>query len=937
MIYLRAAYNQIIIDKDSRKYTAFSCSLGNFEYCRLPFGLKLSGNFFNYLVNSAVIKDEVLSRSIITFVDDIFLFTKTLQEHLDVMERLFKALRESGLKIHHKKCSLLQRKVHFIGHVFGKEGVEPEPGKIDAMQSFPRPLNKKALKSFIGLVSYYRSFIKNLSHDLCPLLELLKKGEKFLWTEEKEKAFLKIKNKLKNLPTLAYADESKDAPPLILQTDASSKSIAGVLSQKTRDGASEKLIACYGRNLRENELAWDIGHKEILAMIVGVIKFRHIIAGKKLIVRSDNLSVKYFNTIKGSSNSRLVRWNLYLADILSNTTFEYVQGESNFVDALSRRTYETNDPPTEQELEILHDDFTIRSLSPFNMAYIMALHNKLSEELLDDEEEDDEDGVIRNFEKEDWFADQEEEYEENDGELLKTKERQDESDTTETEEEQEEGDKQSELGDKRGKRRKPRRKRSATNERYINSVSEGPSESGVQQVYSIEYHEPVHKATSADDKQKYARMIELQQQRVQTMLGQQAFVPNQHLESSYLSAITRTADRKNVNLTGATVSDTLDEQEALTEDTAGPAYSSVPSPIVDPEEEQPTAEVDMTECGDSCTQEMADETKSATEAEFLTTTIFQIVGTDSNFQKLQEQCEEIGPLIRYLQTGEIATDPKIARRIQFDKESHFLDEQGVLCKFKINSNPRTRELTEVKEFKVIPVILRRDVLELLHGLTHYGIGRMLTTLDCCGYQWSGMYRDIRKFVLSCEDCRCSKRGLFRNKIKLKPLPIPSRCMETIHIDVVGPLSESEQGSKFLLTVVDSFSGYIWIYPIKEQNSEVIAEKLLHVFSQVGLPDRLISDLGTPLISQTMQLLWKMLNVKHVTTAAFNQKANSKIERKHRVISDTLRALLQSTEVGKWEKQIVLIEWALRTGATPVSPFSPSEILHDSQAEYLYKR
>ena len=135
-------------------------------------------------------------------------------------------------------------------------------------------------------------------------------------------------------------------------------------------------------------------------------------------------------------------------------------------------------------------------------------------------------------------------------------------------------------------------------------------------------------------------------------------------------------------------------------------------------------------------------------------------------------------------------------------------------------------------------------------------------------------------------------------------------METIHIDVVGPLSESDQGSRFILSVTDSFSGYIWLFPIKEQTSEIIADKLLHVFSQVGLPDRLISDLGTPLISQTMKHMWQMLNVKHVTTAAFNQKANARIERKHRVISDTLRALLQIMEIGQWEKQLVLVEWAL---------------------------
>jgi len=123
-------------------------------------------------------------------VDDLFIFTKTLEEHLDIMERLFKALRKAGLKIHNKKCDLLKSKVQFIGHIFGEEGVQTEPGKIDAMQSFPRPHTKKTLRSFIGLVSYYRPFIKNLSHDLSPMLELLRKGVIYKWTDKHAEDFL---------------------------------------------------------------------------------------------------------------------------------------------------------------------------------------------------------------------------------------------------------------------------------------------------------------------------------------------------------------------------------------------------------------------------------------------------------------------------------------------------------------------------------------------------------------------------------------------------------------------------------------------------------------------------------------------------------------------------------------------------------------------------
>src|SRR5207245_4596026 len=119
-----------------------------------------------------------------------------------------------------------------------------------------------------------------------PLLELLKKGVWYVCTNEHEKGFIRIKEKLKTLPTLAYIDEEEGSPPLILQTDASNTAIAGVLSQKSRDGSAEKLIACYGRNLKPNEANWTIGEKEILAMVAAVVKFRHLIVAKKLIVRS---------------------------------------------------------------------------------------------------------------------------------------------------------------------------------------------------------------------------------------------------------------------------------------------------------------------------------------------------------------------------------------------------------------------------------------------------------------------------------------------------------------------------------------------------------------------------------------------------------------------------------------------------------------------------
>src|SRR5207245_9702016 len=99
------------------------------------------------------------------------------------------------------------------------------------------------------------------------------------------------------------------------------------------------------------------------------------------------------------------------------------------------------------------------------------------------------------------------------------------------------------------------------------------------------------------------------------------------------------------------------------------------------------------------------------------------------------------------------------------------------------------------------------------------------------------------------------------------------------------------------------------------------------FSQVGLPDKMISDLGTPLVSKVMEAVWEMLGVKHIKVAPYNQKANAKIERRHRVIGDLIRAFLENKPENSWSKYIVIIEWAIRSSVSQNSPYSPSEILH----------
>jgi len=137
-------------------------------------------------------------------------------------------LRTFKLKLQRDKCEFLRKEVNYLGHQITEAGVRPDPQKVAAIEQFPTPTTAKQLKTFCGMVSYYRRFIPNCSRIASPLYKLLKKDAKFVWTEAQENAFQHLKSKLISRPILQYADFSKE---FILTTDTSNSGLGAVLSQ----------------------------------------------------------------------------------------------------------------------------------------------------------------------------------------------------------------------------------------------------------------------------------------------------------------------------------------------------------------------------------------------------------------------------------------------------------------------------------------------------------------------------------------------------------------------------------------------------------------------------------------------------------------------------------------------------------------------------------
>ena len=183
------------------------------------------------------------------YLDDILLFSPTFDEHLKRLRDVFQRLREANLKLQPKKCAFVQRSAKFLGHVVSSKGIGPDPDKVAAVQRLASPVNKAQLRSFLGLSSYYRRFIKDYARLASPLTMLLREGQCFQWGSEQQQAFAKLKQCLITSPILDHPDWER---PFILQTDASGSALGAVLAQVDEQGR-ERVIHYLSRALTEGE------------------------------------------------------------------------------------------------------------------------------------------------------------------------------------------------------------------------------------------------------------------------------------------------------------------------------------------------------------------------------------------------------------------------------------------------------------------------------------------------------------------------------------------------------------------------------------------------------------------------------------------------------------------------------------------------------------
>jgi hypothetical protein len=225
-IDLRSGYHQLRIKEDDVPKTAFKTRFGHYEFTVLPFGLTNAPGVFMSLMNGVF--HEYLDKFIQVFIDDILIYSRTMEEHDEHLRLVLQCLRKHKLYGKLSKCSFYQSRIHYLGHVISGKGITMDPAKVEAIMEWPAPTNVTKVCSFMGLVGYYQRFVDGFSKIANPITELQKKNKKFVWTEKCTEAFRRLKELLTTTSILKVPDMDAD---FLVCTDASKEGLGGVLMQ----------------------------------------------------------------------------------------------------------------------------------------------------------------------------------------------------------------------------------------------------------------------------------------------------------------------------------------------------------------------------------------------------------------------------------------------------------------------------------------------------------------------------------------------------------------------------------------------------------------------------------------------------------------------------------------------------------------------------------
>lgn len=328
IIDLNSSYHQIPLKESSKKFVAFVCPVGTFEYQVLPMGLATSSQKLTSFLDTLL--GDIKYKFIFSYVDDILVFSESLSAHYEHLAEVLKRLRKAGLTVKPTKMSVAQQRVEFLGHVFENHQISINKDRIKPIVEYPRPKTVKQVSRFLGMAAFYSRYIPNFSAVAAPLNKLKKKNVQFVWTVEQQQAFDTLKRVLSSSQVLRMPDFDL---PFVLTTDACATGLGAVLSQEVEGGLAP--VAFASRTTTEHERKASSFELEAAAVVFGLDKFRQYLEHREFTIFCDNTAVTWLMNHPRHVSGKFARWVEKINSF--KFTIRHIKGSENVVaDCLSR-------------------------------------------------------------------------------------------------------------------------------------------------------------------------------------------------------------------------------------------------------------------------------------------------------------------------------------------------------------------------------------------------------------------------------------------------------------------------------------------------------------------------------------------------------------------------------------------------------------------------
>jgi len=906
---LQSGYNQVRISEEDVPKTAFNTHIGHYEFKVLSFGLANAPSLFQSLMNE--ILGPVLGKYCLVYMDDILIYSRTMEEHLVHVEAVLKLLVENKLYAKLSKCRWAQSSTGFLGHVIGEDGIRVDPRKVEVVKEWPTPSNAGELRSFIGLATYFRKFIRGFSGLTHPLHGLLRTKEPvppWEWTEECQTAFDAIKEGLISAPVLACPDFSEGAPEFEVVCDASLVAVGAILTQGGR------AIAYESRALIPAEKNYTAGEIELLAVVHAMKTWRCYLEGVKCRVVTDHCPLRYLKTQPNLSR-RQTRWSEYLQ--MYDFEWEYRPGKTNPADSLSRlERYGTT--LEDREATLLHLNRSTRKPRPPTHVGIgyegtaMEVEVSLSSPVVFVRAEEEVDEQVRHTQ----FV------------LPKV------------------------LKD-------PEVERTLRALGYVKTLLKMDIAWSVKLPGPplINGARPFPKQTcNAQAPPDYA-VINL---RGELLERSQVVTPDPLPTLSTLPVaetlppplLHATPAPAGAPVTPAPAGATVTECSEIPRDVLKNALRKVLTLQTTELAQEGKRSVRLANKAERRFRLREEETAEALR-ESEKQEITQLTAKDVLGKNTGRKTKVHGAPAPPLTFEEVNAEPEATAgktigdvlercRVGYAKDEWFQDEANLIDLHKSDYG-----LYTFNGATVVPNSqgLREDILEEIHNTVYGGhLGGQRTFEQVSRlFWWPGHRVQVLKHVQECASCQANKTGHRLPTGLLQNLPVPERRWESVSLDFITGLPITKGGNTQIVVFIDRLTKMTHLAALKEDATamDVVRVFRREVFRLHGLPRNLVSDRDAKFTSQLWKDIFRLLGTKLNMTTAYHPQGDGQVENMNKTLEDMLRAWVCAS-LNDWDELLDCAEFAINNAYnasvknTPFrlnygqNPLTPLSMLAESQ-------